>query len=65
MSGRERVRTLSQNRSQNHSQNPGMEQDPSIGVRVEGEPDDERVLAVIEWLLYRRGPLARSMRKLG
>ena len=34
-------------------------------VRVEGEPDTERVLAALEWLLYGRGPLARIMRRSG
>lgn len=35
------------------------------GIRVEGAPDADRMMAAVEWLLYRRGPLAKSMRRLG
>lgn len=46
--------------------NPGDRQTPTpkrkrepIRLVVDGEPDPERVLQVLEYLLYRRGPLAR------
>lgn len=41
----------------------GVRKGPELGVVVEGTPDDERIMAALEWLLYRRGPLARMMHR--